>query len=288
MRDVILDSLIDSGKVFLIVIIFNFILSFFEEKISHTISKNNKWSPLIGSVFGLIPQCGFSVVASDMYVKRHITMGTLVAVFISCSDEAIPIMLSKPERIKDLILLIISKFILGFVLGYIIDIFASKNRKEVEDHSLECEHQETIHHGCCHHEIDNESGNKWQTHVLHPLWHSFKIFLYVLVINMIFGTLIYYIGEDKVMSFLSMNTYLSPIFAVIIGLIPNCASSVILTNLYLLDGISFGACLAGLICNAGLGTIYLFKSKKTAKEGLIVVGILVAVGLITGYLFMII
>lgn len=120
---------------------------------------------------------------------------------------------------------------------------------------------------------------------MHPLIHSLKIFAYVFVINMIFGMLIYYVGEDNIASFINQNKYWSPLFTCLVGLIPNCASSVIITNMYLLDEISFGATLSGLIVNAGLGIMVLLKNKNAIKDTLIIIGILLFVGLLAGYGF---
>lgn len=283
MLDVFIDSLLDSLIVLGIIFIFYFLLSFFESKLANSLQKNKKISPLLGSVFGIIPQCGFSVVASDLYLKKHITMGTLIAVFISCSDEALPIILSKPDKYLSLIPLILIKVILGFSVGYIVDLIFSSNKKSVEEHYHHCDHHEEVHIGCCHHEIDNKEESKLHQHLIHPLVHSLKIFVYVFIITFAFGTLIYYIGESNITSFLSKSKYFTPLFTTIIGLIPNCASSVIITNLFILDSISFGACLSGLIVNAGLGMFMLLKNKSNLKNALIILAVLVATALISGY-----
>ncbi len=283
MLDVFIDSLLDSLKVLGIVFVFYIVFSFFESKLAEKLQKNKKLSPFLGSLFGIIPQCGFSVVASDLYIKQHITMGTLIAVFIACSDEALPILLSNPDKILSAIPLIIIKFILGFVVGYIVDIIMVHNKEKVKEHHTHCHHHEEIHVGCCHHEIDNENENKIHQHLIHPLIHSLKIFLYVFIITFLFGILIYLIGEETINQFLINSRYIAPVFTIIIGLIPNCASSVIITNLYLLGGISFGACLSGLIVNAGLGMFFLLKNKENRKNSLIILAILIGVGLLAGY-----
>ncbi len=282
MGEILLDSLLDSLKILVVVLIFNIIISFIENKLTEKITKNEKVSPIIGAAFGLIPQCGFSVVASDLYTKNHITMGTLVAVFISCSDESLPIMLSDLSKAYMVLPLILIKFILGFLIGYLID-FIYRTKREVKEHLEHCEHEEEVHIGCCHHHIDDKEENKWHEHLIHPLVHSLKIFVYVFIINAIFGTIIYYIGEDAVKTFLENNKYFAPLYSVLIGLIPNCASSVILTELFIEGNLSFGACMSGLIVNAGLGTIVLFKNKEFIKKAFIIIAILIIVAIITGY-----
>ena len=283
MVDVILDSLIDSLKVLAVVILFNVLLSFVENKLSHIFSHHEKASPLIGASLGLIPQCGISVVSSDLYIKSHISLGTIIAIFISCSDEALPILLSDKEKGIMVLPLILIKFILAICVGYIVDLIYKKNKVEVNNHLKDCHHQEEIHVGCCGHDIDNESESKVKKHIIHPLIHSLKIFLYVFVINLIFGLIIYFVGLDTFKEFLSQNKYLTPLYATLIGLIPNCASSVLVTELYLIDGVSFATLLAGLITNAGLGMVMLFKNKNMVKKTFIIMGIMVLIALISSY-----
>ena len=283
MVDVILDSLIDSLKVLAVVILFNVLLSFVENKLSHIFSHHEKASPLIGASLGLIPQCGISVVSSDLYIKNHISLGTIIAIFISCSDEALPILLSDKEKGIMVLPLILIKFILAISVGYIVDLIYKKNKVEVNNHLKDCHHEEEIHVGCCGHDIDNESESKVKKHIIHPLIHSLKIFLYVFVINLIFGLIIYFVGLDTFKEFLSQNKYLTPLYATLIGLIPNCASSVLVTELYLIDGVSFATLLAGLITNAGLGMVMLFKNKNMVKKTFIIMGIMVLIALISSY-----
>lgn len=284
MLEIFLDTLIDSLKILGIVFVFYLVLSFFEAKLSSLLEKNKKISPFLGALFGLIPQCGFSVIASDLFLKRHITIGTLIAIFISCSDEALPILLSNPNKILSVLPLIITKFIIAFVVGFIIDTIWIKNKNEVHDHHHDCHHEKEIKIGCCHHEINNEKENPWHAHLFHPLLHSLKIFLYVFIVTFLFGLLYFYIGEDSIKAFLTQHKYLSPLICTLLGLIPNCAGSVIIADLYILEAIDFGACLAGLIANAGLGTFILLKDKDHRKEVIVILSILIVVSLISGYI----
>lgn len=283
MLDVLIDALIDSVKVLVVVFIFYIILSFLEDRLSKALEHNKKLSPLLGAMFGLIPQCGFSVVASDLYIKEHITMGTLIAIFISCSDEALPIILSSHDKAWHIIPLILIKFIYGFIVGFLVDVIYRKSKLNKEKHLKDCHHEDEIHIGCCGHEIDNRAENKWHKHLVHPLIHSLKIFCYVLVVNLLFGLIIYYIGEDSFAAFLRSNRFLTPLYAAIIGLIPNCASSVVVTELYLMNQISFGATLAGLITNAGLGLVVLLKHKEMLKKTFVIIAILFLAAILMGY-----
>lgn len=269
----------DSLKVFALAFIIYIILSFFEGKITKLLSKHKKINPILGSTVGLIPQCGISVVAADMYVKNHITMGTLIAVFFACSDEALPILFSDGDKIGYAFLLLAIKLIIGFLLGYMVDLFIQKREEAQHNHDDESSH----HIGCCHHHIEDDES-KIKSHLVHPLLHSLKIFIYVFIVNIIFGAIIEAVGEDKIISFLSKNEYLSLLFSTLIGLIPNCSSSVIVTELFLLDGIPFAALVSGLCVNSGLGIVYLSKNKKNIKDVIICVSILLIASLVVGYI----
>ena len=286
MLHVIEDALIDSLKVLLVVVIMNIIISFFEGKLANKISKDSKSSSLIGASIGIIPQCGFSIVASDMYQKKRITLGTLIAVFIATSDEALPIILSSQEKIISVIPLILVKLVVGFIVGILVDFIINKINKPISFDDALINTDEVIHKGCCSHTIEEHGDtNKVfiKDHFLHPFIHSLKIFVYVLVINFLFGTIVYLVGEETISNFLTKFKYLTPLISSLIGLIPNCASSVIVTNLYVQGSIAFGSAIAGLITNAGLGLAFLFKEKKNIKINLLIIAILVSTALICGY-----
>lgn len=278
MFDVFIDSLIDSLKVFGVSFVLYFIFSFIHEKVNNTFKKHKEISPLIGASCGLIPECGISVVGADMYQKKQISMGTILAIFFACSDEAIFILCSDYKKIIYVIPLILIKWIFGMTLGYLIDFFIRKKEQLNPD---------DLHVDCCehHHHHHNEVKESFLfMHILHPLLHCIKIFLYVFIVNMFFGILVYLIGEDRIISFLSTNELLGPVFASIIGLIPNCASSVLMTELFLMNGLSFGALVTGLSVNAGVGLLYLMKFKETRKNSLLMLLILFIYSLTIGYI----
>jgi|LAHS01.1.fsa_nt_gb hypothetical protein len=280
-----LDTLVDSLKILGFAFVLYVILSFFEDKIASLLEKKKKYGPLFGALSGAIPQCGISVVGADLYTKRHLTMGTLIAIFIACSDEALPIFFgsfNQPTWYMVFPLLAI-KIAGGALIGFAVDLFARKDEEEVAEHLDTCEGENAGHIGCCGHEIEGEG--KWHEHLIHPLVHSLKIFLYAYVVSFLFGLMILGVGEDNFTNFLTSNYYLSPLYAVLIGLIPNCASSVLISDLYLQGGLPFGALVAGLAVNAGLGPLYLFKGKKSLKEALLIMGILIVSALALGYAF---
>lgn len=292
---VILHALKDSAMILPILLPICFLIEWIEYK-KYTRLENSrllcgKLSPLIGAMLGSIPQCGFSVAATDLFAGGSLSAGALVAVYIATSDEAIPIMLSRPDRVLDMVMLIATKLILGVISGYIT--MALLDRHRIHRHTAPHEHDhdhdehEHIHEkphshasiGCCKHEI--ESGKfEWK----HPLFHCAKIFVYVLAVNLVMGAVIEAVGEDAIAAFLGQNKYLQPIFAALVGLIPNCASSVVLTELYLLDGLTFGAVVSGLSVNAGLGLMVLYKENKKIKENAAVTALVLFFGLSAGYI----
>ena len=259
-------------------------------------------APVFGSVFGLLPQCGFSVVATDLFSQKKITMGTLIAIFIATSDEALPLLIISPEKALYLAPLLLVKFFYAIIIGYSVDgiykaITKKKNKnefvkqesdkaehehEEAHNHESRCEEAE-IHIGCCGHNIEETKEHWAHRYLLHPALHTLKIFAFVLIVNIAFGGLIELVGEESLMGFLNQGTFVAPIFSVLIGLIPNCASSIILTQLFIKGGLSFGALLAGLSCNAGLGLIVLIRQNKSVKQNLSIISILVASSLILGY-----
>ena len=275
-KEVLLDALVDSALVLAFVFAFHLLLSFIEDKLSKFLTKNSKLAPLFGSLFGIIPQCGTSVLAADLYIKKYITFGTLAAVFLSCSDEAILVLLTNPSEKTLMVLpLIGSKFLIGFLVGFLIDlIYRNQEVKKPEEELKDviCEEH--------HHE-----HTKIHKHLIHPLIHSLEIFAYVLVINFSLGLIIASVGEENFANFLLSNRYAAPIYAALIGLIPNCASSVLLSELYMTGYLSFGALLAGLLVNSGLGMMILLKSKTNWKKTLLIIGVCFISAIVFGYIF---
>ena len=309
MGHVLLHALEDSLIVLAFLVPINILIALLEPRLAGRIKLKGALAPLVGVTVGLFPQCGFSVVATDLYKKRHITIGTLLGVYLATSDEALPIFLAAGEQAIDILPLLACKFLIGLIVGYTADAIFYKNKKRVAEHIAECDHEPEVHFGCCGHEIENgehedehdhsacdtpcgseieekrrERKQKLKHYLLHPILHSAKIFVYILLINIVFGVLIHYIGEDRIMSFLSANKYVAPLFAVIVGAIPNCASSVVISNLYLMGGLGFGAAVGGLLMNAGLGFAVLLKDRKNLKESLAIIGGMFAVSIAFSYI----
>lgn len=304
MWDVVLDALLDTLKLMPLLLAVHVVIEVFEYTAASKIQVNkvlkSGFAPLIGTGLGVIPQCGFSVVATNLYARRAINLGTLLAVYIATSDEAVPILLSDPTAAVKLLPLLGVKIVMALLLGYGVNLFLRKRKlNDVRDLPVE--------YGCHGHALthpeendrlplDAEAGEDaaqelahkhdearrfdWRALVLHPVLHTLTISAYILIVNFLFGTALYFVREERLIDFMSGIRYLQPVLAALIGLIPNCASSVAITQMYALGGLSLGAAVAGLAVNAGLGFAVLFKQNKNVKENvLIVVGLyLYAVG----------
>lgn len=276
-KDVLLNALKDSALVLLFVFLFHVLLSFIEDKLSNFLIRNKKVSSLFGSLFGLIPQCGTSVLASDLYVAKYISLGTLIAVFLSCSDEALIVLLTNPGPKTIMVLpLIASKFVIGFAIGFLVDLIYKKQEivstsEEVEDITCSSHHH-------------NHEKVKLYKHILHPLFHSLEIFAFVFVINIGLNFLIAYVEKEAFINFMMTNKYLTPLFSSFIGLIPNCVSSVLISELYMSNTLPFGALLSGLLMNAGLGMTVLLKNKNGLKKAGLIFLICFVTSIFFGYI----
>ena len=271
------EATIDTLKAMPILYLVYLLVSYFEHN-SHRYSNffkgAKKFGPIVGGLAGSIPQCGFSVAMADLYNKKNITLGTLIAVFIATSDEAIPIMFSDYTYILPMINMILIKLVYAIICGYAIDLLAKIFHKKRENHmevlaenhdheACECGHEEHDHEHTDHCCADNI--------FLDALKHTLKVSLFIFIVNIIIGAIITFPQFD--ITFISgINKYIQPLLTSLIGLIPNCASSVLLVELYMAEGITFGALLAGLSTGAGLGLLMLFKHNK--KQWLKNLGIL--------------
>ena len=291
MWEVLLEALVDTLKLFPWLLLAYILIEVIEKYWSHKMNRalTSKWSPLFGATFGLIPQCGFSVVATDLFSRRMLTMGTLIAIFIATSDEALPLLFANPDKIVMVLPLLGIKLIFAVILGFSIDAIFNKKRMKMQSNNQIAEVasvQEEHHTGCCGHTIEEEKENTAVRLLLHPFLHSLKILAYILVFNIIFGLIIFGVGEENFMLFLTSSFWLAPVLSAFIGLIPNCASSVILTELYLMGGLPFGGLLAGLCVNAGIALVILFQRNKNLKENLLITSLLFISSIIIGYLFL--
>lgn len=270
--EVLQDTAIDTLKLLPFLFITYLIMEYIEHKTSNkireTIKKSGKFGPLFGAVVGIFPQCGFSVSATNLYAARVISLGTLISVYLATSDEMLPILLTESVPIATILTILGIKLLLGIVAGFIIDFVASIIKKEEEEKIEElCEHE----HCHCDEGIFSSA-----------LKHTVNIAVFIFVITLILNGIISFVGEDTIAHFISKNVILGPIIAGLIGLIPNCASSVILTELFIEKVISMPILISGVAVNAGVGLLVLLKTNKNVKENISIVGLLYVIGVIAG------
>lgn len=255
---------------FLAYLLMEFIEHKASSKMENTVSKIGKFGPFVGTGLGLIPQCGFSASCSNLYATGLITEGTLIAVFIATSDEAIPLLLSKPEATGDIWKFILVKIIFGILIGFMVDLMLKllKIKKQPVELCEDC--------GC-----EEEEG------ILRPaLKHTLKTTIFILIVSFALGLIMEFVGEDILHKVLLTNSYAQPFVAGLLGLIPNCSVSVALIELYTEGVLSFGATCAGLCSGAGIGLAVLFKTNKSFKENIRIVGILYAASALIGFFLM--
>lgn len=310
MFEILLDAILDTLKVVPILYLVYLLVSYLghntSNKYAKLMKKTKRFGPLIGGLAGCVPQCGFSVVMSDLYSKKAITIGTLIAVMLATSDEAIPLMLSNPEFIVPMLILISIKLVVAILFGYLFDlvfkIFQKKQTVDAEvfekEHNHDCEltscsHVHVVH---CHekqdehHNHSHEHGHDCVNNIfLDALVHTLQIAGFLLVATLIIGVIVEYAGIENVSKIFTSNKYVQPFIASLVGLIPSCASSVFLVEFYMAGGITFGAMLAGLCAGSGIGIVVLFtKNRKHTLTNILITVSLYLIGSLVGLLFTII
>ena len=279
MLDVIKDTLFDAVKLLPFLFLAYLLMEYLEHKTGDKTKKivqgSGKLGPLLGGMLGIFPQCGFSAAAANLYAGRIITMGTLIAVFLSTSDEMLPILISETAPIELILKILAIKLVIGIIAGFLIDGIHSiiiKNNKQREDKT-----EEAIGHICENEHCDCEHGI-----FKSAIKHTFNILVFIIIITFIINTLIYFIGEDNIANAIASVPFVGILVSSLFGLIPNCAGSVIITELYLSNLISFGSMIAGLLVGSGIGILVLFKSNKNVKENIKITAILCLIGVICG------
>ena len=275
MIEVLLDTLIDILKILPFLFITFLLMEYIEHKMSKKnkilIQKAGKAGPAIGGLLGMIPQCGFSASASNLYVAKIISIGTLISVYLSTSDEMLPIFLSEQVPITSIIIILLLKAGIGIVFGLLIDFIYNKFIKEEKDIDI---HHDICSHDHCHCESENL--------FISSIKHTINILFFIFIFSLIMNTLVFYIGEDKIGTLVLNKPILAPMITGLIGLIPNCAASVVITQLYIKKLISFGAMMTGLLVGAGVGLLVLIKMNKDLKQTIKIISLLYFIGLISG------
>ncbi len=274
MKDIILDTLLDTIKILPFLFITFLIMEYIEHKFSkkgkNKISKAGKYGPIIGSLLGVVPQCGFSVMATNLYATRIITLGTLISIYLSTSDEMLPILISQKADVKIILKLLLVKIVIGMMFGGLIDFILRKKRKKENPKIKDfCDE----HHCDCSHSILKSS-----------IKHTINIVIFLLIITFILNAGFYYLGKDEISKIFLKDSLFSPFISSLIGLIPNCGASVMLTELYLEGVISFASCISGLLTSSGVALLVLFKVNDNKKENVKILTLLYLIGIISGIL----
>ncbi len=240
----------------------------------------HRFGPLFGTAFGLLPQCGFSVVGAALYSQRLVTLGTLIAIFLATSDEAIPVIMSQPASMPIVLPLVLGKIVIALAGGYGVDLVFRGHRYAHES----CGHDHTCGEqpGCCSHDV--AGGRRRRDLILHPLRHTLTVFIFVFATTFALGLVLHHVGEDNIGRFFLKGSPAQPALVALVGLIPNCAASVVITQAFLKGAIGFGAAMAGLSTGAGLGLLVLIRENKSIADILRVFVVLYAVGVAAGML----
>lgn len=277
MWDVILDTLMDSARLIPFLFVTYLAMEYLEHKtagkVKNLVQRGGRLGPLFGGALGAVPQCGFSAAAASLYAGRVITLGTLIAVFLSTSDEMLPILISEADRfgVAPILKILALKAVIGIVFGFLTDLVV-RPRKTEHDHIHEmCEHDH------CH---CGEGGGILKSAVIHTV----KITLFILLVSFTLNVVLHFGGEDILKRLLLNQPVAGEMLAGLVGLIPNCASSVVITRLYLEGAMSFAACMSGLLVGAGVGVLVLFRANKSKRESVGILLLLYGTGVAAGLL----
>jgi hypothetical protein len=298
MFNVLIDTLKDSLNMIPLLLVIYIGIELIEfkwgDKIRKVVQKSGTAGPAIGALSGSLPQCGFSVVGATLYTQRLITIGTLLAIYLSTSDEALPVILSQPDKSAIIIPLILTKIFIAIVAGYSIDFIFRKTNKKILNHIKEYKtgkDAKSHHHedildesvACCGHN-PNPAPKKINAKdiFLHPTIHTIKVFAFILGASLVINLTVFLIGEDKFSTLFAGHVVLQPFIAAFIGLLPDCASSVAITELYLKGAITYGAIVAGLCASGGLGLLVLFKEDKNKKDIIRIIALLYGISVLAG------
>ena len=274
MLEIILDALLDAVKVLPFLFCAYLLIEYLEHKagdrLTEKIRRVGAAGPFLGALLGVVPQCGFSVTAANFYAGRMISAGTLLAVFLSTSDEALLILMAQPDAWANVGKLLGAKLLIAFLVGFGVDLFwkGFGGRQKEEAFEGMCRH--------CH----CEKGNIW----LSALNHTVKIFVFLFLINVVLGLGFHYIGEEAIRRLFLTHSVFQPFLTALIGFIPNCAASVLITELFLSGALSFGSAVAGLCTGAGLGLAVLLRVNRRPKENIRILLVLYGAAVVSGLL----
>lgn len=272
LHEVVLDGLLDTAKLlpflFLTYLAMEFLEHKAEGKALRFLEKSGRFGPLLGALVGTVPQCGFSAAAANLYAGRIITLGTLLAVFLSTSDEMLPLLIAGNVKMTSVLLILGVKIVVGIAVGMLVDLVLRLRHKEESVHIDTLCEQDHCH---CENGIFRSA-----------LHHTVHITLFILLVTFFVNAVVFFVGEDTVASLFYDRPVVGHILSALVGLIPNCAASVALTGFYLNGFITAGAMLAGLLPGAGVGLLVLFRVNRPMKENFLILLLLFVVGVLAG------
>ena len=274
MYDIILDTLMDGIRLLPFLFVTYLVMEYIEHKMSagarRVVQTSGKFGPLIGSIAGIFPQCGFSAAAASLYAGRVITRGTLIAIFLSTSDEMLPVFISRQVPVRVILSVLGMKVVIGMAAGFLVDLLFSVVKKQPEQ-------EMDIHHMCEHDHCHCEDGI-----LKSALVHTAQIFFFIILVSFILNLVIDGVGEESLTEIILNQPLIGSLLSGAVGLIPNCAASVVITQLYLDGAMSLGAMMSGLLVGAGVGLIVLFRTTDSLKENLTMTGMLYVIGVVAG------
>lgn len=273
--DILIDAVLDTLKLLPFLLLTYFCMEFLEHKAGEAtngmIRKAGKWGPVAGSLLGAVPQCGFSAAAANLYAGRVISVGTLIAIILSTSDEMLPILISNKFAAGKILLILVLKILIGMIAGLVLD-FLGRGHHDDHEHIHEmCESE-----GC---DCDN---NIFKSVIKHTL----QIAIFILVINLALGVLFHFYEPESLGSAFWNIPVVGQLLAGLVGLIPNCVASVAITQLYMQGVLNFGAMLSGLLVNSGVALLVLCRVNHHRKENIKIILISYGISVFAGCLFM--
>ena len=282
--DVLGESLVDSAKMlpflFLAYLLIEYIEHRHGERIEALLAGGGRWGAVPGAMLGCVPQCGFSAIASNFYASRVITLGTLMAVYLATSDEAIPLLVSMPAYWDKLVVLMVIKVVYAVIVGFVLDFVL----RGILPKGLRGGYTGRADEVDCHEEHDDAEGHH------QPIWkaalrHTLEIFVFIFAFSLVFGLIVEGVGEDVFADVLGRMGFFQPVVAALVGLIPNCSASVVITQLYLEGVLTLAPMLAGTLISAGVGYLVLFRTNRSVRENMVIIVMLYGIGVVWGLLF---
>ncbi len=275
LEEVLLDSLIDFVKLLPFLFLAYLFMEFLEhkagEKMENAIRRAGKVGPLFGGLLGALPQCGFSTAASGLYAGRVISLGTLIAVYLSTSDEMLPILIAEGAPAGKILKILAIKCVVGALFGFLIDLVLRALHKERH-------HEGHIHELCEHEGCHCEEGRVLRS----ALHHTLHVGTFLLAIILLLNTTVFFLGHERIAGIFSSVPVVGHLLSALVGLIPNCASSVLITKLYLEGVLSAGCMFSGLLVGSGVGLLVLFRVSRRKKDALFVLLLLFVIGAASG------